>query len=70
MNEIIWQRRRPEKPAWPRWLLCAAGFAVAFWAGRATHRHHSDDCPECLKEYERGFDAGVLEGTTKWEEWK
>lgn len=34
---------------------------VAFWAGCVLTR---------AKEYEAGFDAGVREGTTQWEEWK
>ena len=38
--------------------------ALAFWAGRRSMR------PTVSSAYEAGFDAGVREGTTQWEEWK
>ena len=37
---------------------------VAFWAGRVSVEN------KVSSEYEAGFDAGVREGTTQWEEWK
>lgn len=37
---------------------------LAFWAGRVSMEN------EVSSEYEAGFDAGVREGTTRWEEWK
>ena len=38
--------------------------ALAFWAGRRSMR------PTVTSAYEAGFDAGVREGTTRWEEWR
>lgn len=38
--------------------------ALAFWAGRRSVK------PTVSSAYEAGFDAGVREGTTNWEEWK
>lgn len=37
---------------------------VAFWAGRVSVENRVSS------EYGAGFDAGVREGTTQWEEWK
>ena len=37
---------------------------LAFWAGRVSVEN------KVSSEYEAGFDAGVREGTTRWEEWK
>ena len=37
---------------------------LAFWAGRWSMR------PTVSSAYEAGFDAGVREGTTQWEEWR
>lgn len=38
--------------------------ALAFWAGRASMKS------KVASAYEAGFDAGVAEETTNWEEWK
>ena len=37
---------------------------LAFWAGRWSVK------PRVSSAYEAGFDAGVREGTTQWEEWR
>ena len=37
---------------------------IAFRAGRRSMK------PTVSSAYEAGFDAGVREGTTNWEEWK
>lgn len=50
---------------WPKAALLALIAALlAFWAGRASRE------AEVSSAYESGFDAGVAEGTTMWEEWK
>ena len=50
------------------WLITAALIlmtaVVAFWAGRVSVEN------KVSSEYEAGFDAGVREGTTQWEEWR
>ena len=53
------------KRTWPKTALLALITALlAFWAGRASRE------AEVSSAYESGFDAGVAEGTTIWEEWK
>lgn len=37
---------------------------IAFWTGRMSVEN------KVSSEYEAGFDAGMREGTTQWEEWK
>lgn len=54
-----------KKRTWPRAAILALIAALlAFWAGRASRE------AEVSSAYESGFDAGVAEGTTIWEEWK
>lgn len=56
------ERRRR---TWPKTaLLVLIAALLAFWAGRASRE------AEVSSAYESGFDAGVAEGTTIWEEWK
>lgn len=53
------------KRTWPKTALLALITALlAFWAGRASRE------AEVSSAYESGFDAGVAEETTIWEEWK
>ena len=53
------------KRTWPKTaLLVLIASLLAFWAGRASRE------TEVSSAYESGFDAGVAEGTTVWEEWK
>lgn len=45
-------------------LLLLIVACLAFWAGRAS------TTSQVTSAYESGFDAGVREGTTNWEDWK
>ena len=38
--------------------------ALAFWAGRRSMEQ------KVTEAYKDGFEAGVREGTTRWEEWR
>ena len=51
-------------------VLVVLATLCSYWLGRSTHRHSDAGCDECLREYDAGFRAGVLEATTKWSEWK
>ena len=57
-------------PAYLRYVLLVLALLGAYALGRSTHRHSDAGCDECLREYDAGFRAGVLEATTKWSEWK
>ena len=61
-GDATYEHRKKQKTTW---LITAALIlmtaVIAFWAGCALTR---------AKAYEAGFDAGVREGTTNWEEWK
>lgn len=50
------------------WLITAAlilmTVVIAFWVGRVSVEN------KVSSEYEKGFKAGVREGTTQWEEWR
>ena len=51
--------------SWPKTtVIVVVVAALAFWAGRASMKS------KVASAYEAGFDAGVAEGTTNWEEWK
>lgn len=53
------------KRTWPKTAILVLAVALlAFWAGRASRE------TEVSSAYESGFDAGMAEGTTIWEEWK
>ena len=56
---------RKRKPTWPITIaLILITAIVTFWAGRISVEN------KVSSEYEAGFDAGMREGTTQWEEWK
>ena len=57
-------------PAYLKYVLLVLALLGAYALGRLTHSHGNADCDGCLGEYRRGFDAGLLEATTKWSEWK
>ena len=58
-------RERQLKATWPITDALILLLAVlAFQAGRMSVEN------KISSEYEAGFDAGVREGTTQWEEWK
>ena len=53
------------KATWPITVALILLIAIlAFQAGRMSVEN------KVSSEYEAGFDAGVREGTTQWEEWK
>lgn len=59
------EHRKNRKTTWPITIaLILMAEVVAFWAGRMSMKN------KVSSEYEAGFDAGVREGTTQWEEWK
>ena len=58
------------KRTYLKYVLLAIALLAAYALGRSTHRHSDAGCDECLREYDAGFRAGVLEATTKWSEWK
>ena len=58
-------RERQLKATWPITVALILLIAVlAFQAGRMSVEN------KVSLEYEKGFKAGVREGTTQWEEWK
>lgn len=64
-GDAVADERRKRKRTWPRAaILALIASLLAFWAGRASRE------AEVSSAYESGFDAGVAEGTTMWEEWK
>ena len=59
------EHRKNKKATWPITVALILLIAVvAFQAGRMSVEN------KVSSEYEAGFDAGVREGTTQWEEWK
>ena len=64
-GDAAYEHRKKQKTTW---LITAALIlmtaVVAFWAGRVSVEN------KVSSEYEAGFDAGVREGTTQWEEWR
>lgn len=64
-GDAVADERRNRKRTWPKTaFLVLIAALLAFWAGRASRE------AEVSSAYESGFDAGVAEGTTIWEEWK
>ena len=63
-GDAVYENRKNRKPTWPITIaLILITAVIAFWAGRISMKKVSS-------EYEAGFDAGIREGTTQWEEWK
>ena len=61
-GDAVCEHRRK---TWPKATVIGLIIAIiAFWAGRASMRS------VVTSAYEDGFDAGVREKTTAWEEWK
>ena len=64
-GDAVADERRKRKRTWPKTAFLVLVVALlAFWAGRASRE------AEVSSAYESGFDAGVAEVTTIWEEWK
>ena len=64
-GDAAYERAKGRKAARPMAVgLVLLTAVLAFWAGRRSMR------PTVSSAYEAGFDAGVREGTTQWEEWK
>ena len=58
-------REHQFKATWPITIaLILITAVIAFWAGRMSMK------TKVSSEYEAGFDAGMREGTTNWEEWR
>ena len=64
-GDAVYEHRKSRKKTWPITItLILITAVVAFWGGRVSMK------TKVSSEYEAGFDAGVREGTTQWEEWK
>ena len=64
-GDAVYEHRKNKKATWPITVaLILITAVVAFWAGRMSMK------TKVSSEYEAGFDAGVREGTTNWEEWR
>lgn len=64
-GDAAYGRRKNKKATWPTTVaLVLITAVVAFWAGRMSVEN------KVSSEYGAGFEAGVREGTTQWEEWK
>ena len=64
-GDAVYEHRKNKKATWPITVtLILLTAAVAFWAGRVSVEN------KVSSEYEKGFRAGVREGTTQWEEWR
>ena len=64
-GDAVYEHRKNKKATWPITIaLILLTAVVAFWAGRMSMK------TKVSSEYEAGFDAGIREGTTQWEEWK
>ena len=64
-GDAMYEHHKSRKKTWPITIaLILITAVVAFWAGRMSMKN------KVSLEYEAGFDAGVREGTTQWEEWK
>ena len=64
-GDAAYEHRKNRKATWPITVaLILLTAVVAFQAGRISMK------TKISSEYEAGFDAGVREGTTQWEEWR
>lgn len=64
-GDAVYEHRKNRKTTWLITIaLILITAVVAFWVGRMSMK------TKVSLEYEAGFDAGVREGTTQWEEWK
>lgn len=64
-GDAMYEHRKNRKTTWLITVALVLVTAVlAFRAGRVSMEN------KVSSEYEAGFDAGVREGTTRWEEWK
>ena len=64
-GDAMYEHRKSRKTTWTITIaLILITAVVAFWGGRIFMTN------QVSSEYEAGFDAGVREGTTQWEEWK
>lgn len=64
-GDAVYEHRKNKKATWPITIaLIIIAAIIAFWAGRMSMKN------KVSLEYEAGFNAGVREGTTQWEEWK
>ena len=64
-GDAMYEHHKNRKTTWMITIaLILITAVVAFWGGRISMKN------KVSSEYEAGFDAGVREGTTQWEEWK
>lgn len=64
-GDAAYEHRKNKKATWPITVtLILITATIAFWAGRISVEN------KVSSEYEKGFKAGVREGTTQWEEWR
>ena len=64
-GDAMYEHHKNRKTTWTITIaLILTTAVVAFWIGRVSMENKASS------EYEAGFDAGVREGTTQWEEWK
>lgn len=64
-GDAMYEHHKNRKKTWPITVtLILLTAVVAFWVGRMSMKN------KVSLEYEAGFNAGVREGTTQWEEWK
>lgn len=64
-GDAAYEHRKNKKATWPITVtLILLTAVVAFWVGRVSVEN------KVSSEYEKGFKAGVREGTTQWEEWR
>ena len=52
------------KRLWPKVAVVIVVAVLAFWVGRWSMKQ------KVTEAYDDGFETGVREGTTNWEEWK
>ena len=64
-GDAMYENHKNKKATWPITIaLIIITAVVAFWVGRMSMKN------KVSSEYEAGFNAGIREGTTQWEEWK
>ena len=67
----IWWLYGPEIIRFALLILVVCGLFLAGYKAGKNHVHVDDgSCSQCHELYDRGYEQGMKDATTKWSEWK